>query len=111
MSLYDDYVTDNVMFLALTGYTQAEFAALVPAFEIAFFTRMQTYCLDGTPRTKRAYTEYKNSPLPTLEDKLFFILCYFKTYPIQAVQGATMARLLNAGIGTGVSRFTLTPGA
>jgi hypothetical protein len=88
MSLYDDYVADNVMFLALTGYTPAEFATLVPAFEIAFFTRMQTYCLDGTPRTKRAYTEYKNSPLPTIEDKLFFILCYFKTYPIQAVQAA-----------------------
>jgi hypothetical protein len=88
MSLYDDYVSDDVMFLALTGYTQEEFTALVPTFEAAFLQRMRTYCVNGKRRTKRAYTEYKNSPLPTMADKLFFILCYFKSYPIQAVQAA-----------------------
>jgi hypothetical protein len=88
MSLYDEYLTDDTMFLALTSYTQEEFAALVPAFNSAFLTRMQTHCLDGKPRQKRAYAEYKNSPLPHIEDKLFFILCYFKTYPLQAVQAA-----------------------
>jgi len=88
MSLYDDYLTDNIMFLALTGYTQAEFAALLPAFETAFLARMQSYRLDGKPRGKRVYTEYENSPLPTSADKLFFILCYYKVYPLQVVQAA-----------------------
>jgi len=30
--------------------------------------------LNGKPRGKRRYTDYKNSPLPTIEDKLLFIL-------------------------------------
>jgi len=88
MSLYTTYVTDDAMFLALTGYTQTEFAKLIPEFEKAFLARMRTYCLNGKPRTQRAYVTYKNSPLPQIEDKLFFILCYFKTYPIEAVQAA-----------------------
>lgn len=32
--------------------------------------------------------EYRNCPLPTLEDKLFFILCYLKTNNLQEVHGA-----------------------
>jgi hypothetical protein len=86
--LYQTYVTNDAMFLALTGYTQTEFAALVPAFENAFLARMETYCLNGQPRTQRAYSEYQTCPLPSIEEKLFFIACYFKTYPIQAVQAA-----------------------
>src|SRR5215471_16708979 len=30
---------------------------------------------------------YKNCPLPTPEDRLFFILTYLKTYGLQVVQG------------------------
>ena len=30
---------------------------------------------------------YKNCPLPTPEDRLFFILTYLKTYSLQVVQG------------------------
>ena len=30
---------------------------------------------------------YKNCPLPTPEDRLFFILTYLKTYALQMVQG------------------------
>src|SRR5262244_3725500 len=30
---------------------------------------------------------YKNCPLPTPEDRLFFILVYLKTYALQVVQG------------------------
>jgi hypothetical protein len=29
---------------------------------------------------------YKNCPLPTLEDRLFFLLTYLKTYALQVVQ-------------------------
>jgi Helix-turn-helix of DDE superfamily endonuclease len=30
---------------------------------------------------------YKNCPLPTPEERLFFILTYLKTYSLQVVQG------------------------
>ena len=49
---------------------------------------MSRHRLDGTPRGKRKYSDYKNSPLPTIEDKLMFILHYLKSNNLQTVQGA-----------------------
>jgi hypothetical protein len=43
--------------------------------------------MDGKPRTARRFTVDKNCPLPTPEDRLFFILTYLKTYTLQVVQG------------------------
>ena len=43
--------------------------------------------LTGKSR-KRAYSEYKNSPLPTFSDQLFFSLVYHKQYSLPTVQGA-----------------------
>ena len=48
---------------------------------------MAAWRLDGKPRTARQFTVYQNCPLPTLEDRLFFILTYLKTYALQVVQG------------------------
>src|SRR5437016_6968651 len=41
----------------------------------------------GKPRTARQFTVYQNCPLPTPEERLFFILTYLKTYALQVVQG------------------------
>ena len=60
---------------------------LVPPFEAAFQTYMAAWRLDGTPRTARQCSVYKNCPLPTPEDRLFFLLTYLKTYSLQVVQG------------------------
>jgi hypothetical protein len=70
-------------FLALTGYTDEEFQALLPHFRSQFEAYSQTKTLDGQPRLKRRYTDYRNSPLPTIEDKLLFILVYLKQGTIQ----------------------------
>src|SRR6266436_3483317 len=43
--------------------------------------------MDGKPRSTRRFTVYKNCPLPTPEDRLFFILVYLKTYALQVVHG------------------------
>jgi Helix-turn-helix of DDE superfamily endonuclease len=43
--------------------------------------------LDGKPRTARRFSVYQNCPLPTPEDRLFFLLTYLKTYSLQVVQG------------------------
>ncbi len=74
-------------FLDLTSLTLDEFQQLVPPFEAAFQAHMAAWRLDGTPRTARQFAVYKNCPLPTPEDRLFFLLTYLKTYSLQVVQG------------------------
>jgi hypothetical protein len=74
-------------FLDLTSLTLDEFQQLVPPFEAAFQTHMAMWRLDGKPRTARQFAVYKNCPLPTPEDRLFFLLTYLKTYSLQVVQG------------------------
>src|SRR5919199_328954 len=74
-------------FLDLTSLTLDEFQQLVPPFEAAFQAHMAAWRLDGKPRAARPFTVYKNCPLPTPEDRLFFILVYLKAYALQVVQG------------------------
>src|SRR5215813_1814454 len=74
-------------FLDFTSLTLNEFQLLVPPFEAAFQERMAAWRLDGKPRTARRFRVYKNCPLLTPEDRLFFILTYLKTYSLQVVQG------------------------
>ena len=74
-------------FLDLTSLTLAEFQQLVPPFEAAYHAHLAAWRLDGKPRTARRFTVYKNCPLPTPEDRLFFLLTYLKTYSLQVVQG------------------------
>ena len=87
MSIYQAYAEKPTVFLALTGYTRQEFDELLPHFGRCYYKWMKTHRLDGKPRGKRKYSDYKNSPLPTLADKLFFILHYLKTNNLQTVQG------------------------
>ena len=75
-------------FLDFTSVTLDEFQQLVPPFEAAFHARMAAWRMDGKPRTARRFTVYKNCPLPTPEDRLFFILTYLKTYALQVVHRA-----------------------
>jgi hypothetical protein len=74
-------------FLDFTSLTLEEFQQLVPPFEAAFQVHMAVWRLDGKPRTARQFAVYKNCPLPTPEDRLFFLLTYLKTYSLQVVQG------------------------
>ncbi len=71
----------------MTSLTLDEFQRLVPPFEAAFHAHMAAWCLDGKPRTARQFAVYRNCPLPTPEDRLFFLLTYLKTYTLQVVQG------------------------
>jgi hypothetical protein len=74
-------------FLDFTSLTPDEFHQLVPSFEAAFQAHMREWRLDGKPRTARRFSVYQNCPLPTPEDRLFFLLTYLKTYSLQVVQG------------------------
>jgi len=85
---YQDVAHHPRRLLALTGYTEQEFIALLPHFVKEFTTTLTTMTLQNTPRDVRAYSVYENSPLPTMEDKLLFILVSLKQAPTQEVQGA-----------------------
>jgi hypothetical protein len=74
-------------FLDFTSLTLDEFRQLLPPFEAAFQAHMAVWRLDGKPRTARQFSVYTNCPLPTPEDRLFFLLTYLKTYSLQVVQG------------------------
>jgi len=88
MSQYSQTKNKPKRFLAMTGLSHEEFQALLPTFKTCFYDWMDTYTLDGKLRGKRRYVDYKNSPLPTIEDKLYFILTYLKTNNLQEVHGA-----------------------
>jgi Helix-turn-helix of DDE superfamily endonuclease len=74
-------------FLDFTSLTLDEFQQLVPPFEAAFHALMAEWRMDGKPWTARQFSVYKNCPLPTPEDRLFFILVSLKTYALQVVHG------------------------
>ena len=79
MTRYDTLKNKPKRFLSLTGYTLEEFTALVPHFTQQFLRVVETQTLEGNqPRKKRRYTSYKNSCLPSFEDKLAFILIYLR---------------------------------
>src|SRR3989441_9412161 len=73
--------------LDCTSLTLVEFHQLVPSFEAAFQAHMAAWRLDGQPRTARRFSVYKHCPLPTPEDRLFFLLTSLKTSSLQVVQG------------------------
>jgi hypothetical protein len=84
---FADLQSRPMAFLDFTSLTRDEFQHLVPPFEAAFHARMAAWRLDGTPRTARRFTVYKNCPLPAPEDRLLFILVYLKTSTLQVVHG------------------------
>jgi Helix-turn-helix of DDE superfamily endonuclease len=87
MPSYEEVTQRAGSLWALTGLTATAFQALLPHFEQAFETYMGTRTIDGQPRTSRRYRPYMTCPLPTLADKLLFILSYLKHNPIQELQG------------------------
>jgi len=74
--------------LNLTSLTVEQFEQLVEPFERAFVRHMNLWTMEGKPRTARAYTAYANSPLPTPEDRLLFLLCYLKVASLQVAHAA-----------------------
>lgn len=87
MTNYARLSEKSQQFHALTGYTLEEFGALLPAFQNAFLLYMQTHTLEGQKRRNRSYVVYRNCPLPTIEDKLLFILTYLRKATTQDLFG------------------------
>jgi len=76
-----------IEFLDFTSLTLDEFPQLVPPFEGAFQARMAAWRMEGQPRTARRFTVDHHCPLPTPEDRRFFLLTSLKPSALQVVQG------------------------
>jgi hypothetical protein len=87
MPSYEEVTQRAGSLRALTGLTAQEFTALLPPFEHAWLASMADHTLAGHPRTSRRYSPYATSSLPTMADKLLFILTSVKQNPIQERQG------------------------
>jgi hypothetical protein len=82
-------------FLDFTSLTLDEFQQLVPPFEAAFQAHMAVWRLDGKPRIARQFSVYKHCPLPTPEDRLFFLLIYLPKFGPNSVNMRGVASCSN----------------
>ena len=84
---YEEISHNPELVQALTSLTVEEIAELSGPFETAFREHMAEWTLEGKRRKNRSYVSYANSPLPTTEDRLLFILSYLKENPTQTYHG------------------------
>jgi hypothetical protein len=89
MSHYARLSEKRERFHSLTGSTLEEFQKLLPVFQACFLRHMTQYTIEGKVRGKRRYVDYRNSPLPTIEDKLMFILMYLRKATTQDIFAET----------------------
>ncbi|NDV97524.1 hypothetical protein D0T84_21905 [Dysgonomonas sp. 521] len=86
---YTEHKNNPKSFRALTGLTHIQFLHLLPYFEAAHDDYLSEYELNGKRRRNlRSFCIYKNSPLPSVSDRLFFILVYLKNNPLQEYHAA-----------------------
>jgi hypothetical protein len=74
-------------FQSFTGFNLAAFYELLPSFERAYEADLDQRDKERSSKRKRERGGGRNGALPRLEDKLLFILFYFKVYPVQELQG------------------------
>jgi Helix-turn-helix of DDE superfamily endonuclease len=85
----DMHIRDERQMKALTGLSQAQFNRLLPVFsDIYQATQQQTYAkgIESGTRRRKPGGGCKGK-LPTMADKLLFVLYYYKTYPTFDVLG------------------------
>ena len=74
-------------FLAATGLTDEEFQAILPTFEECYQLSLPAKPKARQKKKQRARGGGRRAKLAKIEDKLFFILIYQKTFPLQTMQG------------------------
>ncbi|NEP84441.1 MAG: transposase [Okeania sp. SIO3B3] len=86
MIRYDILKYSATLFLTFTGLTPSEFEILSVSFKEALKNSVVRESVERKDR-KRKYGGGRKPKLRKDEDKLLFILVYFKLYPLQAVIG------------------------
>ncbi len=85
---YQDLKANSQTISAHTGLSKQEFEALEKEFGREVETYLRYYTLEGLVR-QRAYKARTNSMLPTIADKLLFLLLFLKTNPLQEVHATS----------------------
>ena len=82
-------IRDERQMKALTGLSQVQFAHLLPVFSDIYQATQQKTYEQGVEAGTRTRTPGGGSKgkLPTMADKLLFVLYYYKTYPTFDVLG------------------------
>ena len=82
-------IRDDRQMKALTGLSHAQFDHLLPVFNDIYQTTQQQMYEQGVVSGTRTRTPGGGSKgkLPTMADKLLFVLYYYKTYPTFDVLG------------------------
>lgn len=75
------------VFQCFTGLNLAAFYELLPSFEQAYETDLDQRDKERARKRQRERGGGRNGALSGSENKLLFILFYFKVYPVQEVQG------------------------
>jgi len=89
---YEQWRTNPRRFLAMTGYTFEQFDKLLADFIEMHNEYLSSYYITGKPRKHyRTFVIYANSPLPTIEERLVFILSYLKLNPLQEQHADTFS--------------------
>ena len=83
-------IRDDRQMKALTGVSQAQFDFLLPVFRHVYQEAQSKRYADGVEAGKRSRKPGAGikGKLPTMADKLTFVLYYYKTYPTFDVLGA-----------------------
>jgi hypothetical protein len=84
---YENIRTKEKQFKALTSLTVAEFDELLRLFAPLWDSWIRHFTISGKPRQRRYSPKSDKIPLTT-EEKLFFILYYYKNNPLQEAQAA-----------------------
>ena len=87
MITYAKLKQNRNVFQSLTGLTLKGFGKLLPAFEAAYEADLERREGQRAEARQRQRGGGRRSAIPKVEDKLVFILVYFRRYPVQVLQG------------------------
>ena len=87
MITYEKLKSKPQVFKSITGLGVATFSELLPAFRRAYEDTLDRHDAQREQARQRQRGGGRKGALLTLEDKLVFILFYFRVYPTQILQG------------------------
>jgi len=87
MLIYNELKNRPRAFLAATGLKLDEFEKLLPAFQTAYEQKYPPHLTQAGKTRQRQIGGGATGALPKSDDKLFFILVYQKTNPLQTMHG------------------------
>ena len=87
MISYDKLKDKPRVFQSIVGLSLSGFDKLLPAFHCAYEIELEKRDKERKSPRQRQRGGGRKGEMPAIEDKLLFILFYFRVYPTQTLQG------------------------